>query len=85
MSDTIYKGQVVAWMTTRFFGYIKREDTGVEHFFHGNEVENKNEIVIGAYVEFQLGPANRLGRPLQAVHVRIVSNDLASLANEAAQ
>ena len=85
MSDTIiYRGQIVAWLSSRFFGYIKRSDTSTEHFFHGNEVQNKNEIALGSFVEYELGAPNRIGRPPQAVRVRIIKG-LADLVTEAAQ
>jgi cold shock CspA family protein len=73
-----YSGQITAWLSSKSYGFIRRTDVKQDHFFHQSQI--KTEFLVGDYVEFELGPANVLGKPLQAVNVRVVKG-LADLAN----
>jgi cold shock CspA family protein len=79
-----YHGQIVSWVPSKQFGFIRRTDTNSEHFFHISEIK-EGVVVVGSFVDFELIPANRLGKPHQAANIRITPS-LADLMNsEAAQ
>jgi cold shock CspA family protein len=62
-----YSGIIQTFITRRNFGFIRRDD-GKEFFFHQMDFE-KGTPALGQRVEFELGPAVRLGMPEQAVNV----------------
>jgi cold shock CspA family protein len=81
------KGQIVAWMSSKSYGFIRREGFTPaqerDHFFHQAYVKSK--FSVGDYVEFDFAPAAVLGKPPMCVNVRVIRG-LADLAGtEAAQ
>jgi cold shock CspA family protein len=70
------KGIITAWAQHSSWGFIQAVDER-EYFYH---LKNCPGLVprLGAAVEFETAPAFRLGKPDQAVNVRIISGPVAS-------
>ena len=69
------------YIPTRAFGFLNLSD-GREIFFHKeNFVGDITKIVLGGEVEFEFGPAIKMGKPPMAVKVCMVETGLNSLAS----
>ena len=63
-----YSGIIQTFIARRNFGFIRRDVDSKEIFFHQMDFD-KGTPVLGQRVEFELGPAVRLGMPEQAINV----------------
>jgi cold shock CspA family protein len=76
MKGKTYRGQVVLWDENRMFGFIQSIEAlpfGGEKIFvhHLNCIDAPS---LGAYCEFEIGDAYKIGRKPQAVRVTIRAN-----------
>ena len=72
-----YSGIVRTFISNRRFGFITLDD-GRDVFFHQNDFQGTP--VLGARVEFELGPAVTFGKPPQAANIVLVESVAASTA-----
>lgn len=71
-----YRGQVVLWDENRSFGFIRATEMlpfGEQQIFvhRSNCIE---PVALGAYCEFEIGDAYKVGRKPQAVQVTLWKN-----------
>ena len=76
MKGEKYRGQVVLWDENRMFGFIQSIEVlpfGGEKIFvhHLNCIDAP---FLGAYCEFEIGDAYKIGRKPQAVRVKVCVN-----------
>jgi cold shock CspA family protein len=60
---------IKTFIPTKAFGFLVTSE-GKEVFFHKSNFVG--EIILGALVEFEYGPAIKMGKPPQAVNIRPV-------------
>lgn len=75
-------GIVDVFVYTRGFGFIQSDNK--RYFFHVNSFKTKGDFIpLGARVEFELGEPFQLGRPKQAINVRVIEDPAATQAAQA--
>jgi len=67
------QGIVVAYHVKKGWGFIK-EKSGEEWFFHNSNAVPNFAPMLGATVEFEIGPPLKLGQKDQAVNICYATN-----------
>ena len=65
-------GQIASWNHERGFGFVETAN-GRKYFYHIHNWASDDVPVIGALVQFDLGPG-LAGKPDQAINIRLQSD-----------
>lgn len=65
-----FTGRIVLFDVPRGWGMILRDSDGKKVFFHTKNKVRNFLPALGARVQFEMGPAYKVGLPDQALHLR---------------
>jgi len=61
------EGQCVTWARGNRYGFVRRRAGGPDVFVHRNELPaGFTELPVGAWIEFEIRPEEKTGRPAAA-------------------